>query len=719
MPTGILIVKSASQIFAGCLGLLLSTFACASQFYLFPVSEIEGLANVSSETTRSMIDQRLVKKLFSRTAGENMQRDVIAHFVNTLNQTYPTSVIHPKQVYDINVGSGHKFVNNNQLACKQVPSYNVADTYAVIIGITRASIYEVTKGNNVEVLIPVTLNLQFIKPNLAKIVYTISETMYSPFRFSKAEYESGAVDGVIRDVLLKNIKSQISNLVSSAKVAFNPQDISVNLVDKDGQFFVTDKGLEVGFVKGEQIEARDAADKPSIFDVLYVDSGYAVLKLAAGSASVGDSLKFIIEKVADDSRKPRLMPVISNRSDDAWASSISDIFSKDIGFNASFQLSPVDVNFAQTKELVTRSANCVTWQKIPSIAEASGVRNDPPNFFIRFTPTVTPVTMLSGIGGVKTSELFHTLVTAQVVDQFGKVIFSEIGDNDYSIDKVNGEGLNFAQAREISLKNATQTLAKRVIDNVRFEPRDYKVARVGDDRLWVEGLHGTSLSDKLTFHVLHPLSAKVRGQTAMIDLDVGTGAGGLVADGGLIGLPYSITNPVLPKPQRGDFLRFYTQISSSSTRLQDCSESTYIGQTNFVEVDYLAPLIRHAVYKSKNFVSYIGDPAFYSDTNRLLQQGLFSLQLARPSIELCLQPGYAIREETLQCQDPQNCKATVTMGIVARLKRGSEVQKSFTVGLRSEFTGFPSANKHSLYGYKQLRNSLTMQVDLMNKLNSN
>jgi hypothetical protein len=718
MPTGVL-MRFAPQIIAACLGLLLSTFACASQFYLFPVTEIEGLAKVSPVMTRSMIDPRLVKKLFSETAGKETQRNVIEHFVSTLNLAYPKSVIHPKQVYDINVGSGHKFENNNELACKQVPSYNVADTYAVILGITRASIYEVTKGNNVEVLIPVTLNLQFIKPNLAKIVYTLSETMYSPFRFSKAEYESGAVDGVIRDVLLRNIKVQVSSLVASANVAFNPRDVSVKLVDKDGKFFVTDKGLEVGFVKGEQIEARDTSDKPSIFDVLYVDSGYAVLKLAEGLASVGDSLKFIFEKAADDSRKPRLMPVISSRPDDAWASSISDIFSKDIGFNATFQVSPVDVNFAQTKELITRSANCVTWQKIPSMAEASGVRNDPPSFFIRFTPTVTPLTMLSGSGGTKTSEMFHTLVTAQVIDQFGKVIFSEIGDNDYSIDKVDGEGLNFAQAKEISLKNATQMLAKSVIANVRFEPKDFRVARVENGKLWVEGLQGISLSEKLTFDILHPLSAKVRGKIAMIDLDVSPGVGDLVAEASLIGLPYSVTNPVLPKPQRGDVIRLYSQISSTATRLQDCNETTYIGQNNFVEVDYLAPLIRHAVYKSKKFISYVGDSAFYSDANRLLQQGLFSLQLELPSFELCMQPGYAIREESVLCQDPQSCKATVSMGIVARLKKGGEVQKSFTSGLRSEFGGFQSDNKRTLYGYKQLSNSLTMQSDLINKLNSN
>ncbi len=712
-------MKTASQLAAGLLGMVFSAAAAASPFYLFPVKEIEGLEKAASSTARPLIDPAFVKRFLSGEQGQAAQRNALDHFVAGLGSAYPASIIHPRQVYDINVGSGHQFVNDDLQDCKKAPSFNVADTYAVLIGITRASIYEVQKGDNVEVLIPVTLNLQFIKPNLAKVVYTLSETLYSPFRFSKAEYASGAADSLIREVLVKNIKTQISSLVASARTAFNPKDISVKLADKDGKFYVTDKGIEAGFVKGEQVEARDASGKGSIFNVLYADSGYAVLTVADGPASIGSSLDFVFEKSADDSRKPRLMPVVSSRPEESGVSAISDIFSKDIGFKASFQLSPVDVNFGQTKTLVTRAANCVTWQKLPSMAEASGERKDSPDFFLKFTPAVSPVALLSGSGGTKTAERFHSLVTAQVIDQFGKVVFSEIGDNDYSVDKVNGEGLNIKQAEAISLKNATQKLAANFIANVRFEPKDYKVAKADKDRLWVEGLQGIPLSEKLTFDVLHPLSAKVNGKTPMIDLDVSPGAAELAAEGNLVGLPYSALNPALPKPQRGDLIRLYSQATPGMTKVQDCSDATYIGKNNVIEVDYLTPLIRHAVYRSRKFSSYVGDPAFYADANQLLQQGLFSLQLERPSIELCSQPGYAIREETVQCDDPQNCKATVAMGINVRMKKGAEFHKTFATGLQTEFSGFPSTSKRTFYGYKQLSNGLSMQSDLLNKLNQN
>lgn len=700
-------------------GIILSSTAIAGQYYLFPVKEIEGLAAKAAGVEKSLVDSRAINKIFGDRAGQEAQRSVVEHFVAALNGAYPSSVVHPRQVYDVNVGTGHRFVNDDLLACKQAPSFNVADTYAVVIGITRASIYEVVKGNNIEVLVPITLNLQFIKPNLAKTVYTLSETVYSPFRLSKAEYESGAADQTIRDILVRNIKAQVDTLVASAKRSFDPKDIVVKLVARDGKFLVTDKGVEVGFVKGEQVEARDSANKTAIFDVLYADSGYAVLKTAAGSASVGDSLRFVFDKTVDDSRKPRLMPVVSRRTEDSWSSAVSEIFSKDIGFNASFQLSPVDVNFALTKELITRSANCVTWQKIPSMTEVSGERKDAPNFFIRFTPTVSPTATLIGKGGTKTSEMFHTLVSAQVADQFGRVIFSEMGDNEYMIERVNGEGLSFAQAKEISLKNSTQKLARNVIANVRFEPKEYRIAKADQDRLWVEGLQGISPTEKLTLDVLHPLSVQVHGKPAMLDLDASAGNGDIAMDGNLAGLPYSAANPVLPKPQRGDVVRLYSRITPGITALQDCSGATYIGQNNLVEVDYLAPLIRHAVYKSSRFASHIGDEQFYADVNGLLQQGMFDLQLKKPAIELCSQPGYAIREEKMVCDDDETCKATVTMGVVARLKKGEDILKTVTSGLRSEFSGFSPAGRQAYYGYKQLSNGLSMQPDLIKKLNSN
>lgn len=692
--------------------------ASAAQFYLFPIKEIEG---VSAQARKSypLLDDKVMSTLFDGPAGQQVQRQLIEQFVTRLNEAYPASLVHPRQVFDVKVGSGHRFVNDDSLPCKSSPSVAVSDTYAVTLGITRASIYEVVKGSSVEVLVPLTLNIQFVRPGLGKVVYSLSKTVYSPFRFARQEYESGAARQLIRDTLVRNAGAQAASLVAAARQGFDPRNVSIKLAARDGAFYVTDRGAEAGFAKGEQVEARDAGGRQYLFDVLHADSGYAVIKPVDGAVSVGDSLDFIFEGAADASNKPRVMPVLPGSGSDPWPSAVADLFAKDIGFKASFQLDPVDVNFVQTKELVTRAASCVAWDKVAGMADSTRSIRDVPDYFLRFTPAVSPSVTVAGAGGSKTAEMLHTLVTAQVVDRFGRVVYSGLGDDDYTIDRIDGEGLSLAQAREISLKNATVKLARNFVANVRFAPRDYKVAKVDKDKVWVSGLTGISLGGKVAFDLLHPLDAKVGGKQALLDLEAGHGAGSIEADGDLVGFPYSVANPVLPRPRSGDLLRLQMEAPPDATRVVDCDESVYTGQNNLLEVGYMAPLVRHTLYQSKTFASYVGDAQFYADANRLLAEGLFTLRLERPQAEMCSQPGYAIREEALQCDDTQQCKATVSMGIVARIKKNGQVHKTYGSGMRSEFSGFPSLNKNAFYGYRELANGLSMQADLIKKLNSN
>jgi hypothetical protein len=709
--------KLACAVAAAC-SLALSASASAAQFYLFPVKEIEGVSQEARDKYK-LLDKQLMARLFDDQAGKQAQRQLIGQFVERLNAAYPESVVHPRQVADVKVPGAHRFVNDDNLQCKASPSVAVADTYAVMLGITRASVYEVPKGENIDVLIPVTLNIQFVRPSLGKVVYTISETVYSPFRLGRKEYESGAANGVIRDTLIRNLGEQAASLVATARQAFDPKDVSIGIVGRDGDFFVTDRGAEAGFVKGEQVEARDAAGKESIFDVLYADTGYAVIKVAAGSASIGSSLKFIFEGSADASAKPRIMPVVAQDSADPWPNAVAGLFEKDIGFKATFQLAPVDVNFTQTRELLTRSANCVTWQKIAGMAESSRAAKDAPDYFLRFTPSVTQSVTLTGAGGTKSEEQFHTLVTAQVVDRHGRVIYSGLGEDNYTIKRIAGEGLGLAQAKEVSIKNATAKLAQNFVANVRFAPRDYTVQRVDKDKVWVSGLAGMPVGDKVAFDILHPLDAKVGGKSALLDLEAGSGSGGAVAEGDLVGFPYAAVNPALPKPRGGDLLRLYTDVPPNATRVIDCDEATYIGQNNVADGSYFGLLSRHALYQSKKFASYVGDPAFYEQANALLRFGLFEAKVERPAIEVCSQPGYLVKEEASNCDDPASCKATVMMGVQARLKKGAEVQKIFSTGLRTEFSGFPSQSKNAFYSYRGLANGLSMQADLINKINTN
>jgi hypothetical protein len=353
------------------------------------------------------------------------------------------------------------------------------------------------------------------------------------------------------------------------------------------------------------------------------------------------------------------------------------------------------------------------------MAEATGSGKDAPDYFLRFTPMVSPSVTLAGAGGTKTAEMFHTLVTAQVVDHYGRVIYSGLGDDNYTVNRVDGEGLGLDQAKEISLKNATGKLAQNFLANVRFAPRDYKIARVDKDKLWVSGLAGMALDDKLVFNVLHPLDVKMNGKPVFLDLDAGPGSGGLAADGDLIGFPYAAVNPALPRPHSGDLIRLFTEAPPGTTKVVDCDEPVFVGQNNIAEAGYFGAIARHALYQSKKFASYVGDPDFYKQTNILLGYGKYDMRVERPAAGICSQPGYAVREESAQCDGGQSCKGTVIAGMVMRLKRDGQVQKTYSTGMRTEFNGFAPLNKNAFYGYRELENGLSMQADLINKLNSN
>lgn len=699
-------------------GLAFAAGAGAAQFYVFPLKEIAGVS-AQARASYPLLDNKVMSMLFDGAAGQQTHAQLIEQLVARLNEAYPTSLVHPRQVFDVKVGSGHRFVDDDSLQCKSSPSVAVGDTYAVVLGITRASLYEVEKGGNIEVLVPVTLNLQFVRPSLGKVVYTVNETVYSPFRFTREEYQSGAGQQIIRDTLVRNVGQLAASLVKSAQQSFNPRDEEVTIVGRDSGLYVTSRGADAGFVKGEQLEASDAKGELLLFDVMYADLAYAVLKPVHGKAAVGDRLKFTFESKAGTGNKPRVMPVLSGSGGDELVSTVADLFSKNLGFKASFQLEQVDVNFAQTKLMITRSANCVNWSNVAGMAESTRANRDAPDYFLRFTPVMTPSVTLSGSTGSRSAEMFHTLVTAQLVDQFGRVVYSGMGDDDYTIDRVGGEGLSLPHARAISLKNASAKLAENFVAQVRFAPRDFQIVKVDKERLWIGGFDPTAIKDKPSFDVLRKLDVSIGGKPALLDLDVSGGGAELAAENGLLGVPYSLVNPELPKPRQGDLLRMKMSTPVGTEPAMDCDEPLFAPPSNQFQADYMAALVRHAIYKSSKFSVHVGDPAFYADVNKFLGDALFDMRIQRKDQPICFQPGYAIREQSLQCSEPNNCKAQVTMALVARLRREGQAAKPYGTAVSSEFSGFPALSKTAFYLYRKLGVGLSMQAELINKLNSN
>ena len=332
-------------------GWMAAPTAAASDFYVFPVAEIAGVGASESAQKRPLIDPR-VRELLT----DSLQRQVIDGFRQALNSAYPESAVHARQVVDVRKGS-YRYIE--QPTCGDGFTVALRNSYAVTLGLTRGSWYELEReGGRVELLIPLTLNLQLVKPDLAKVVYSISETLYSPFIFSKDELTSPAAAAHIANTVGTGLNRQVAGLVQSLKTNFLPKGQPVKVVGRSQGVLVVDQGFEIGFRADDELVATDnQTGKESLFRVMGVGSGYAVLKLLDGAAAAGSEFTFTFELPADDSSKPRLMPLTSNRSDQLWTHAVSELFSKEIGFKAGFQIAPVDATFGAIMNSIRAEAN--------------------------------------------------------------------------------------------------------------------------------------------------------------------------------------------------------------------------------------------------------------------------------------------------------------------------------------------------------------------------
>jgi hypothetical protein len=226
-----------------------------------------------------------------------------------------------------------------------------------------------------------------------------------------------------------------------------------------------------------------------------------------------------------------------------------------------------------------------------------------------------------------------------------------------------------------------------------------------------------------TFSIMHPLNAKINGKPTLMDLDVGNGSAGVAIAGSAVGLPYSIVTNTkqMPAPAVGDFVRVTSPVKPAGLPVMECTTPPFIASGNAIEVQYFPSLVQHAVYRSSKFTSYINEPKFYENVNDLLKLGLFNenAKIVRNSQDLCITPGYLIKESNAQCDDPTNCKGTVLTGVQARIMKGSELVKIHQVGIQTELSGFQSEIRKEFYGYKQLSNSIPLSNQLTNKLNTN
>lgn len=663
--------------------LIWSHGSSASQFYIFPVHELDGI----SKSTQSIFDDQ-VKAIFTAQT----QNDLLGIFEKEIVAAFPGSGVSANQVRDTLAGD-YKYIDAP--GCGEGFTAPLQQSYAAVVGVTRGAWYQVDRdGGRVEILIPITLNIQLIKPDLSKVVYAASETLYSSFMFSKAELGTSQTSATISARVKEGLDKQIRDLVTTLKENFKPKDVSVNVVGQEQGVLIVDQGFEVGFKLEDELQAANVkSGKSALFRVISVDSGYAVLKLVEGNASKGDAFIFTFESPSDDSRKPRVLPLTISIADANDTADIASNFSKALGSKSGFQLVPVDQNFSSTMDAIRRNASCASWTKYPSTQQVLESRNDSPDFFLTFHISKSPVKRQSGFDSLKTVETFLTSVTAQIVDKRGAVVFSEIGTDHYALEKTNGEGLSMLNAEEISQKNATLELAARFIKNVKFENGNFKISSVDKDKFNVEGL---SLDSNIepSYEILRPLSAKVNGKPTYMRVAVDQGGNGPVAAGKGTVISYS---KIEMSPVGGDILRMMNMPRPGQERILEC-ETNFKGKAS-ITAEYLRSLVKHASYKSAKFQPVLSDQSFYDTANDLLKNGFFKLRIAPKRFNgKCLKSGYTVEPQPEACRDDK-CS---TKGLVAAtliVEENGERIANYVQGETVDMQGFAKRETDNFVGF--------------------
>ena len=694
-----------------CMQFVPAAHAEESQFYVYPIKLIEGLVGEKdSGVTRPLIDRNATQFL-----TESANQQILKTFNEQVIAAFPGSVVNARQVRNSLKGPVH-LEDDDSKNCDAGTYVPIDKSYAAVMGVTRASIYTVDKGRFIEVLIPVGLNVQIVKPDKAKIIYSIGNTKYSILQFSKSEIGTDDYKSKISAKMVENINSQVAELINDVKLNFSPKSTPVKVVGKDGPFIVVDKGYEVGFKNGDMPQAGS-----NVFNVINADDGYSVLELIQGNIQTGQVLSFDFAVKADDSRKPRVMPVKSETQTQKSDGAI-DVLTKNIGFKSPFQIVAVDANFKQTMAAIRGKTNCVDKLGGDETSQTQGDRKDIPPFLLTVETGETAHFVQTGKGGVYSKETFGTVAQAKITDLKGVVYSAGIGYDKYVLDKTGGAGLSSENSTEVSYQNSTQAMTENLLRNVKFEPKEFKIKSVDSSKgiLIVEKIPAESGIEIPGVKIIRKLSVKVGAKDVFVRLPIKAGA--IEQTDKETKVPYQSQDgggPEYYKPKPGDSLITYA-LPKGGAKLIDLCDQEYIGKNSTITSSFAKPIISNILYNSPKYQVVDMNDALVKNIKRSFFEGYFGeVDIQRAPNKSCLQTGYLVREEAIDCAG-ESCKAaTVNAVIVKTLEDGVPVagKKDFVVAKKSQLQGFESTQKEGWYSVNAFDQFLLAVPELTSAIN--
>lgn len=353
-------------------------------------------------------------------------------------------------------------------------------TYAASLQVVRADQYAVNRPDgNVDIYLPLTLNLYFTNILTGEVLYSKSATSYGYLTETQEQYAAGASRERIAASYSQGAATLVRKLVNDAAGQFNPLAVEALILRQWEGFTIIDKGMDAGIGLGVEL----LTPQGSGLKIIHTEPGYAVGIPTLGEISVKDTLSLYSTAANKDIRKPKVLVMDADTPEGLSGQFASIQFSENIGNKAAFTVVPVNPTYQAVLQQIVRNGGLQQ-------AEITQ-RRELPDYFIRIKILPPQQYELATNQNFGKQRVFSDTAFAELVDQNGRVLYSTSASSEIQDQIIEG-GMAFDinDRHKVLFSNLLDTLSHSFIANVRFNHEDLPIQQVDENSVTITDAAG-------------------------------------------------------------------------------------------------------------------------------------------------------------------------------------------------------------------------------------
>lgn len=537
---------------------------------------------------------------------------------------------------------------------------NVADkdrrfTLVGSIQIARASSYTVDKvDGTTDVLAPVSGSLYFTNAVSGEVLYTVAATYYA-----RASVTQGSLDAARRQAMFQEAwQGLVAELLARARSQFKPHTVAATVKREWNGLYLLDRGQDGGVAKGDLLSDADG----NTLEVVHAAPAYAVGTPSLGKIAPGAAFAKETNADLNELKRPRVMVLVDAVPEGMPAEIVAQLFTDQLGAKAPLSVVQVNPLFSQVLETAFSST---------ALSNEHRGKRELPDYFLRLSVPESRSFELPSSLKNRSVRSYRTLVTAELVDRSGRVIFATRGADRSDDQVVAGMAVDEASRRDVSLKNALLDLAARIGKELKFEQAALALESHAPLRLQDrDGMlaPGAQLTLFRNIGRVDGIAGEVRMpflDAAVESVDAGGAALGA-------GLPLSAT----PVAAAAGDLALVDSVggipAATRRRFAACGPAEQLGALALPAFGELAFNRFASAYRAPYY-----SPAVFARVQELVgPETRFKSRLAAAPVaaDYCAQAVYRIDPAPAKCSgEPRVCQDSATVRITWRIRQGEQV----------------------------------------------